>query len=129
MNYTCLVPLFTLLFALFVSGSLKALNPYRHSWELLLQEPSSGPYTREDAAAVQELWLTQNLDHFEAGDNRTWQMVSNLAINALIINFRLNICFPYSVIFAMLNIISPRVRCIYFWAASGPLRLACSAPV
>ncbi|XP_017967445.1 putative serine protease K12H4.7 [Drosophila navojoa] len=74
MNYTYLVSLYILLCALFVCGSLKALNPYRLSWELRLQEPSSGPYTKEDAAPVQELWLTQNLDHFEAGDNRTWQM-------------------------------------------------------
>lgn len=77
MNYTYPVFVFTVLFAFVVTAQLKALNPYRHNLELLLQEPSSGPYTKEDAAPVQELWLSQKLDHFDGLNNETWQMVSN----------------------------------------------------
>lgn len=56
--------------------SISTHNPYRRNVELLLQEPSSGPYTKDDAAAVQELWIAQKVDHFDVGNNATWQMVS-----------------------------------------------------
>ncbi|SPP83757.1 blast:Putative serine protease K12H4.7 [Drosophila guanche] len=50
------------------------LNPYKVNLELLLQEPSSGAYSKKDAISVEELWLPQKVDHFDALNNQTWQM-------------------------------------------------------
>lgn len=69
---------FLYIFLLFVGYSLSTHNPYRRNVELLLHEPHSGPYTKYEAAAVQEFWITQQVDHFNRGDsNATWQMVSS----------------------------------------------------
>ncbi|KAM8704247.1 hypothetical protein ACLKA7_008791 [Drosophila subpalustris] len=57
-----------------LSAEESALNPYRRNVELLLQEPSSGSYTKNDAASVQELWITQRLDQFDKLNNKKWQM-------------------------------------------------------
>ncbi|XP_017141519.1 putative serine protease K12H4.7 [Drosophila miranda] len=49
-------------------------NPYRRNLELLFQEPSAGSYTKNDAVSVEELWLEQKVDNFDALNNQTWKM-------------------------------------------------------
>lgn len=58
-----------------LSSILANYNPYKRDLDLLYQEPFSGPYTKNEVASVEELWLDQRVDHFDEKNNGTWKMV------------------------------------------------------
>ncbi|XP_001954817.4 putative serine protease K12H4.7 [Drosophila ananassae] len=57
-----------------LSSILANYNPYKRDLDLLYQEPFSGPYTKNEVASVEELWLDQRVDHFDENNNGTWKM-------------------------------------------------------
>ncbi|KAH8369289.1 hypothetical protein KR009_007028 [Drosophila setifemur] len=64
--------------AVLISLSLSSIsayyNPYKRDLDLLYREPISGPYTKNEVASVEELWLDQKQDHFDEHSNETWKM-------------------------------------------------------
>lgn len=53
------------------------INPYtQHLHSLLREPPLRATENSLQKDLVQELWLEQKLDHFDATNNRTWLMVS-----------------------------------------------------
>uniref|UniRef100_B3P0B3 GG23317 n=1 Tax=Drosophila erecta TaxID=7220 RepID=B3P0B3_DROER len=59
---------------LWLPSFLATFNPYRRNAELLNHEPVLQIRSKNELAAVEELWLDQKVDHFDEHNNKTWRM-------------------------------------------------------